>query len=229
MVLTSQPPINIREINPKFHSCISGSLTIDHFQNSKFMLTKIIGIFILISFSFILLFGTFAFVRLHKMGMFKIFMQGKWLLGLLTTSFIGLFLVCGVGLIKGTSWAPPVLFYTIIFWLIYVWLYNLKILLNMFVLLKYDRGKSISHYMGRSRFFDALIDKAVEMSNQGPYTAPATAEEPHAVRDGSLDVLLNDEETFQNLFPIAIRRKMKKKFKGLLIHTIISLIILLLI
>ncbi len=193
------------------------------------MLTKIIGIFILISFAFIILFGTFSFIRLHKMGLLKMFMKGKWLSGLLTTGFFILFLTCGAGLIAEASWAAPILFYTMIFWLIYVWLYNLKVLLNMFLMLKYDRGNSISHYMGRSKFFDTLIHKAIEMSNQGPYQSPEDSGEPHAVRDGSLDALLNDEETFKNLFPIAIRRKMKKKMKGLLIHTAISILILFLI
>ncbi|KAA3621314.1 MAG: hypothetical protein DWQ02_27980 [Bacteroidetes bacterium] len=193
------------------------------------MLTKIIGIFILISFTFIILFGTFTFIRLHKMGLLIMFMKGKWLSGLLTTGFFGLFLTCGVGLIAQISWAGPILFYTIIFWLIYVWLYNLKTLLNMYAFLTNDKGKSISHYMGRSKFFDTLIHKTIEMSDQGPYQSPEDPAEPHAVRDGSLDVLLNDEETFQELFPIAIRRKMKRKVTGLLIHTAISVLILFLI
>jgi hypothetical protein len=193
------------------------------------MFTKIIGIFLIVAFTFIILFGTISFVGIHKMGLFKSFMRGKWLLGLLTTAFMGIFMACGVGLIKQAFWATELLFYTIILWLVYVWLYNLKMLFNMYVLLKFDRGSSISHYMGRSKFFDGLIHKAIELSNKGPYAAPEGPEGPHAVRDGSLDVLLNDEETFQNLLPIAIRKKMKKKFTGLLIHTMIFLVILLLI
>lgn len=192
------------------------------------MLIKIIAVFIIFTFSVIIAFGIFSFIRLHKTGLFMLFMRGKWLLSLLTTTLMILFIVCSVAILMNKNRAVPVLFYTICIWLVYVWLYNLKSLFNLFVILRFDKGKTISHYMGRSKFFDELIGKAIELSNKGNYPDPETEDEPHAVRDASLEALLNDEEKFQELFPIAIRRKMKRKFVGLVVHTVVLVAILLL-
>jgi hypothetical protein len=193
------------------------------------MFTNIIAVSLILFFIVIIAAGIWAFSRLHKMGLLKLFMQGQWLLGLLTTSFIFLFIVCGVGLMMKAAWAAPVLYYTICFWLVYVWLYNLKTLLKMFALLKDDEAKSISHFMGRSKFFDELIHKSIELSNKGTYETPENPDDPHAVRDGSMDVLLNDEELFKEVFPMAVRKKIKRKMIGLLVHTAIFVVFLILI
>lgn len=193
------------------------------------MINTIIALFLIISFILIIGIGIWAFQKLHKTGLLKTFLKGKILLSVLTMIFVVSFIVSSIGLIVGSTWAGPLLFYTLIGWLIYVWAYNMKAILNLFMLMKEERPRGISQFMGRSEFFDELVHKSIELDNQANYPAPENEEEAHAVRDGSLEELLNDEEAFGDLFPYAIRRKLKRKIIGLVVHTVIYVVILILI
>jgi hypothetical protein len=82
--------------------------------------------------------------------------------------------------------------------------------------------------MGRSALFDTLIDKSIAISKTGSVPAVPGAD-AHSVRDAQWEEVLNDENLFLEVFPTAIRKKIRKKIIGLLVHTIIFLAILALI
>lgn len=189
------------------------------------MLTTIIAVSVIIFFTLVIAVGTFSLIGLNKLGLLKGFMQGKWLASLLTSVLMILFFVSAIGLLVGTTWASPLMTYTIYVWLVYVWLYNLNIILGMLTLLKTEKPRSISHFMGRSEFFDNLIEKSIDLSNTSS-GMEETEDGAHAVSDSPLEEMLNDENTFPELFQIGIRRKMKRKLIGLIVHTVILFIIL---
>ncbi|PHN04308.1 hypothetical protein [Flavilitoribacter nigricans] len=189
------------------------------------MFTTIIAIFIISFFVLMIGVGIWGFIKLNKIGLLQGFMRGKWLASLLTSLLVIAFLTGSVGLLAKSSWAQPLLVYTIYIWLVYVWLYNLRIILNMVALLQNEKPTSISHFMGRSQFYDDLIHKTIELS-KNPEGEEDDGQEAHAASDPPLEEMLNDETMFPLLFQIGIRRKIKRKLIGLLIHTVIFLTIL---
>lgn len=192
------------------------------------MLTTLIAAFIILFFTLVVVIGTWALIRLKKIGLLKGFMQGKWLLSLLTSILMISFFVSSIGLLIGTSWARSLLVNTIYVWLIYVWLYNLKVIAGMWTMLQVENPKSISHFMGRSPFFDELVHKSIDLSNTPSKTAES-GESAHPVTDSPLEAMLNDENTFPELFQIGMRRKIRKKLIGLVVQTIIFIVILIII
>lgn len=189
------------------------------------MITTIIASIIIFFFTVAIAVLIFALYRLKGFGLLRLFLRGKWLLSLLTLAFVGSFLTGAVGLLMDRPWAAPLLVYTICGWVIYLWAYNLKLLWNMYALLKWEKATSLSQIVGRSRFFDELINKTIAISNTGAAVAD-TETGGHAVRDSEWEALLHNEAFFQEVFPIAIRKKMRKKTIGLMVHTIINLIML---
>lgn len=189
------------------------------------MITTIIASIIIFFFTVAIAVLIFALYRLKGFGLLRLFLRGKWLLSLLTLAFVGSFLTGAVGLLMDHPWAAPLLVYTICGWIIYLWAYNLKLLWNMYALLKWEKATSLSQIVGRSRFFDELINKTIAISNTGAAVAD-TETGGHAVRDSEWEALLHNEAFFQEVFPIAIRKKMRKKTIGLMVHTIINLIML---
>lgn len=195
------------------------------------MITTIIAIFIIFIFTLAIAGLIYALIRLKGLGMLALFallMRGKWLLSMLSFAFIATFFTSAIAMLMGKDWATPLLVYTIYGWLVYVWLYNLKLLWNMYALLKWEKAQSVSQLMGRSKVFDELIEKSIEISKTST-VPPEPGADAHAVRDAQWEKVLNNEEFFQEVFPIAIRKKMRKKLIGLSIHTIIFLVILALI
>lgn len=190
------------------------------------MITTIIASIIIFFFTVAIAVLIFALYRLKGFDLLRLFLQGKWLLSLLTLAFVGSFLTGAVGLLKDRLWAAPLLVYTICGWIIYLWVYNLKLLWNMYALLKWEKATSLSQIVGRSRFFDELINKTIAISNTSTAVTDTADTEGHAVRDSEWEALLHNEAFFQEVFPIAIRKKMRKKTIGLMVHTIINLIML---
>ena len=82
------------------------------------MLTTLIAAFIILFFTLVVVIGTWALIRLKKIGLLKGFMQGKWLLSLLTTILMISFFTSSIGLLIGTPWARSLLVNTIYVWLI---------------------------------------------------------------------------------------------------------------
>lgn len=189
------------------------------------MITTIIAIIIIFFFTLAVGGLTWALIRLKGTGLLAIFMRGKWLLSILSFAFIASFFTSATAMLMGKAWATPFLIYTIYGWLVYLWLYNLKMLWDMYVLLKSEKAKSVSQLMGRSQVFDEIIEKSIELSKTSS-VPPEPGADAHAVRDAQWEEVLNDEGLFQEVFPIAIRKKMRKKIIGLTVHTIIFLIIL---
>ncbi len=189
------------------------------------MITTIIAIIIIFFFTLAVGGLTWALIRLKGTGLLTIFMRGKWLLSILSFAFIASFFTSAIAMLMGKAWATPFLIHTIYGWLVYLWLYNLKMLWDMYVLLKSEKAKSVSQLMGRSQVFDEIIEKSIELSKTSS-VPPEPGADAHAVRDVQWEEVLNDEGLFQEVFPIAIRKKMRKKIIGLTVHTIIFLIIL---
>jgi hypothetical protein len=79
--------------------------------------------------------------------------------------------------------------------------------------------------MGRSPFFDGLVHKSIDLSNT-PSKTEGSDESAHPVTDSPLEAMLNDENTFPELFQIGMRSKMRKKLIGLVVQTIIFVVIL---
>lgn len=189
------------------------------------MITTIIAIIIIFFFTLAVGGLTWALIRLKGTGLLTIFMRGKWLLSILSFAFIASFFTSAIAMLMGKAWATPFLIYTIYGWLVYLWLYNLKMLWDMYVLLKSEKAKSVSQLMGRSQVFDEIIEKSIELSKTSS-VPPEPGADAHAVRDAQWEEVLNDEGLFQEVFPMAIRKKMRKKIIGLTVHTIIFLVIL---
>jgi hypothetical protein len=156
-------------------------------------------------------------------------MRGQLLLSLLSLLFVIAFITSGIAMLMQAEWAVPVLCYTIYGWLIYVWLYGLKKLLDLVALLKFETAQSVSQLMGRSKLFDEVIEKSIELSKQSSHPDSEDAEEANAVSDTEWENLINDEEWFKEVFPYAIRKRIKRKVIGLLVHTAIFVVILMLI
>lgn len=190
------------------------------------MSTTITAVFLLLFFFLLIGIMVIASTILHKTGLLAGFMKGRWLLSLLTISFVGAFVAGGIGLLTKADWAVPLLRYTIYGWLIYLWLYGLNKLFGMWALLRQEEATTLSQFAGRDPFFDEVLEKSIEFSKRSTHPEPASDEMPHGVTDSPLEEMMNDEELFEDLFPIAIRRKMKRKVIGLLIHTVIMLLIL---
>lgn len=83
--------------------------------------------------------------------------------------------------------------------------------------------------MGRSQLFDELLEKSIELSKESNATATDEAGEAHAVRDSEWEGLVDDEEWFQEVFPYAVRTKIRRKITGLMALTIVFLLVLALI
>lgn len=192
------------------------------------MVTKIIAVFLIFIFMVLIAIAVWSFIRLHKLGLLTGFMQGQWLLSLLSGVFVVFFIVNGIALLMQVEWAVPAMCYTIYFWLLYVWLYGLKKILDLVVLLKFEKAKSISQLMGRSKFFDELLEKSIALSTKSVPPAMETSGEAHAVTDSPWEALINDEEFFKETFPYALRKKIKRKVIGLLVQTAIFVVILVL-
>jgi hypothetical protein len=190
------------------------------------MLTKIIALFLIFYFTFVTLATAFAALFLRKTGLLSLLMKYKWPLALLTLAFTVLFYVGSIGLWRGAAWAAPLLTYTLYGWLVYLWLYNLSILMKWVALLKWENARRFSDFMGRSAFFDALIHRLIALSNRSA-SQPAEEEAAHAVSDSNFEAVLNDEDLFREAFPDAIRKKIRRKLIGLLVHTFVFVLILL--
>lgn len=193
------------------------------------MITKIIAVFLIFIFIVLIAIAVWAFVRLNKMGLLSTFMQGQWLGSLLSGLFVILFIGTGIAMLMQVEWAMPVMCYTIYGWLIYVWLYGLNKILKMVVLLKTEEAKSVSQLMGRSKLFDELIEKTIAMTRESQSVATEVEGDAHAVTDSEWENLINDEDWFKEVFPYALRKKIKRKVIGLLVHTAIFVVILILI
>lgn len=193
------------------------------------MVTKIVAVFLILIFLIIIIVGVWTSIRLQKWGLLRSFLRGKWFLGLLTTAFILQFIVNGIALLLEKEWAVTATSYTIYLWLVYIWAYNLKAIFDLFVLLKTEKAQSVSQLMGRSQLFDELLEKSIELSKQS--NAPETNEagEAHAVRDSEWEGLVDNEEWFQEVFPDAVRTKIRRKITGLMVLTVVFLLILALI
>lgn len=199
-----------------------------HTKRKNIMVNTIIAI--LLIFTIIVLTGVtiFAFIQIKRMGLFKTFMQGQWVLGLLSLLFVASFIGNAIGLLLHAEWAEAGLRYTIYLWLVYVWAYGLNKLLGMAALLHDDEAKSVSQLMGRSKLFDEVLEKSIELSRTAGHATPEDPEEAHAASDPEWEALINDEEWFREVLPTAVRKKVKRKFTGLLFHTAFFVIILLL-
>ena len=170
-----------------------------------------------------------AFFLLRKMNLLTGFLRGKWLLGVLTGLFTVSFIVCAIAMLREAEWAVPALTYTIYLWLAYIWLNSLKKIWNLVVLLRWDKAKSISQFMGRSAFFDQLLEKTVELSARSAHPEAEEPGEAHAVTDSAWEDLINDEEWFKEVFPGAVRQKIRRSVTGLLVLTAIFVLILVLV
>ncbi|MEZ4994047.1 MAG: hypothetical protein R2824_26715 [Saprospiraceae bacterium] len=190
------------------------------------MLSIIIAVFILFFFVVVIAFSVWAFSRMHKIGLLRGFMKGKWLLSFLTLTFLVAFIASAIGLLTRADWAVPLLRYTVSGWLPYVWIYGLNKLLGMAATLKFEQATSLSQFVGRDKYFDEVLEKSIALSKESGHAVPESPDDAHGVTDSPLEEMLNDEELFRELFPIALRRKIKRQVIGLLIHTIIMLAIL---
>ena len=191
------------------------------------MLVKVIAVFLIFFFLVLIAITAWSFTRIHQMGMLKLFLQDKWLGSLLSGLFVMLFLVGGVALLMQAEWAVPVLRYTIYGWLVYVWLYGLKKLGDMILLLRYEKAKSMSQFVGRSKFFDELIAKTIVLSKRSQSLAAPATGEGTAVSDSSWEAMLDDEALFGEIFHQALRKRIRRRVIGLVVHTFIFLLILL--
>lgn len=191
------------------------------------MLTKIIALFLMFYFTFVTLVAAFSALFLRKTGLLSLLMKHKWPLALLTLTFTVLFYAGGIGLWRGDAWAAPLLTYTLYGWLVYLWLYNLSILLKWVALLKWENASRFSDFMGRSAFFDALIHQLIALSNRSASQPAEEEEAAHAVSDSNFEAVLNDEDVFREAFPDAIRKKIRRKAIGLLVHTLVFVLIIL--
>lgn len=190
------------------------------------MSSTITAVFLILFFSLLIGIVVVAFFVLQKTGLLASFMKGKWLLSLLSFGFIIAFIAGGIGLLARSEWAVPLLRYTIYGWLAYLWLYGLGKLVGMWTLLRQEEATTISQFAGRDPFFDEVLEKSIEFGKRSIHPEPESDEMPHAITDSPMEEMMNDEELFEELFPFAIRRKMKRKMIGLLIHTAIMLLIL---
>jgi len=193
------------------------------------MITKTIAVFLIFLFVVLIAVAVWAFHLLHKVGLLATFMRGKWLGSLLSGLFVIQFIVTGIAMLMQVDWAVPVMCYTIYLWLIYVWCYGLKDILKFVLLLKTEKATSISQFIGRSEQFDELIEKSIALSKESGNSTTEEEGGAHAVTDSSWENLLNDEDWFKEVFPYALRKKIKRKVIGLLVHTAIFVVILILI
>ena len=139
------------------------------------MLIQVIA-WVLISFILLLsLFMVIVGIRLHQTGLLSTFLRHKWQLGVLTGAFTILFLVACFGLLAQAGWAKSLLNYTIWGWLIYTWLYNLFGFFQLQNLKKADGPKSFSQFMGRSKLYDRVLEKSLEISQQPQKTEAGEA------------------------------------------------------
>lgn len=74
-----------------------------------------------------------------------------------------------------------------------------------------------------------MVEKSIALSRSATHPGIETEKKAHAVSDPALEAVLNDEELFRELFPMAIRRKIRRKMIGLIVQTIIMVAMLLLI
>lgn len=190
------------------------------------MFTKLIAFVLIFYFGFVTLFSVVAAIFLRKTGLLSLLLKDKWLWSVLTAAFTVSFIACGIGLWKETDWAVPVLSYTIYGWIGYLWVYNLKQVYQWVAVLKWDKANSVSQLMGRSKFFDDLIAQLIEMSKQSGHTKTEANGTAHAVTDSSLEAILDDEDFFKEEVPKYLRKKIRRKVIGLLVHTLILLMML---
>lgn len=185
------------------------------------MFTKIIAFILLFYFLFVPLVVVISAVSLRLTGLLALLLKYKWPLVLLTLAFTAVFIAGAIGLWRGAEWAVPVLSFAIYGWLVYLWLYNLRALLKLVALLKWEKARSISQFMGRSEFFDKLIYQLIELSKRSGSPATEEEETAYAAPDSDFEAVLNDEELFQEVFPDAVRKKIRRKLIGLLVHTVL--------
>ncbi|MEN0002569.1 MAG: hypothetical protein AAF798_00450 [Bacteroidota bacterium] len=187
-----------------------------------------IGIFVIFFFVFVTVAAARAMVYLHRQGLLKGLLRGRWLTGALTLFFILQFIVVGIAMVAGAAWATPVMRYTIILWLVYCWVYGMGKAFRLWSVLQNEELRSFGDFMGRDAYLDELMMKAINISLQEGYTpSDTTASEPInlATNTRSVDVF-NDEDYFKTALPIAIRRKIKRGMLGLLVQTAFFLLIL---
>ena len=185
------------------------------------MFTKIIAFILLFYFLFVPLVLVVLAIRLRFTSLLALLLKYKWPLVLLTLAFTAVFIVGAIGLWRGAEWAVPVLSYAIYGWLVYLWLYNGNELLKLVALLKWEEARSISQFMGRSEFFDQLIYQLIELSKRSGSPGTKEEEPARAATDSDFEAVLNDEELFQEVFPDAVRKKIRRKLIGLLVHTVL--------
>lgn len=191
------------------------------------MFTKIIAFILLLYFTFAILVVVISAIRLRRLGMLALlalFLKYKWRMALLTLAFTIVFVIGAIGLWRGAGWAVPVLTYAIYGWLVYLWAYNLNELWKLLALLNWEEARSFSQFVGRSEFFDKLIYQLIELSNRSG--SPEREGPAHAAADSDFESVLNNEELFQEAFPDAVRKKIRRKCIGLLVHTLVFLAML---
>jgi hypothetical protein len=206
--------------------------SISPFKKPNIFMHTFIGTIIILFFVLVTAVTIWGMIRLRQMGLLQGFMRGKWVASTLSLLFLVQFIVASIALIVGARWATPVMRYTIILWLVYLWIYGLGQLIKLWGVLHDDQATRLSDFMGRDQFFDQLINKTVEMNAAKAYIQPVaghdTEETGQAAPGSEMVDLLNDEFFFEIVLPVVIRKKIRRKLIGLAIHTAIFIIFLML-